>query len=79
MTPQDKIFKMSATKIDRVISLKCVLGLGVFRLPISLVMIERIYTLSYYHHQFGSMNYYPFLGLGHETMVCAICLYILIN
>ena len=33
-----------------------------------------IYTLSYYHHQIGSMNYYPFLGLGHETMVCAVCL-----
>ena len=30
-------------------------------LPISLVMIERIYTLSYYHHQIGSMNYYPLL------------------
>ena len=35
------------------------MGLGVFRLPISLVMIEIIYTLSYYHHQIGSMNYYP--------------------
>ena len=23
------------------------------------VMIERMYTLSYYHHQTGSMNYYP--------------------
>ena len=35
-------------------------GLYVFSLPISLVMIERIYiyTLSYYHHQIGSMNYY---------------------
>ena len=30
-----------------------------FSLPIPLVMIERIYTLSYYHHQIGSMNYYP--------------------
>ena len=27
------------------------MGLCVFHLPISLVMIERIYTLSYYHHQ----------------------------
>ena len=27
--------------------------------PISLVMIERIYTLSYYHHQIGSIIYYP--------------------
>ena len=32
-----------------------------FSLPFSLVMIERIYiyTLSYYHHQIGSMNNYP--------------------
>ena len=33
------------------------MGLHVFSLPISLVMIERIYTLSYHHHQVGSMNY----------------------
>ena len=33
--------------------------LCVFSLPISLVMIEIIYTLSYYHHQIGSMYYYP--------------------
>ena len=26
---------------------------------ISLAMTERIYSLSYYHHQIGSMNYYP--------------------
>ena len=35
------------------------MGMCVFSLPISLVMIEIIYTLSYYHHQIGSMNYYP--------------------
>ena len=35
------------------------MGLCGFSFPISLVMIERIYTLSYYHHQIGSMNYYP--------------------
>ena len=35
-------------------------GLCVFSLPISRVMIRRIYTLSYHHHhQIGSMNYYP--------------------
>ena len=34
-------------------------GLYVFSLSISVVMIERIYTLSYFHHQIGSMNYYP--------------------
>ena len=35
------------------------IGLSVFRLPISLVMVERIHALSYYHHQIGSVNYYP--------------------
>ena len=34
-------------------------GLCVFSLPISLVMIGRVYTLSYNHHQIGIMNYYP--------------------
>ena len=35
-------------------------GLYVFSLPISLYDDwENIYTLSYYHHQIGSMNYYP--------------------
>ena len=34
-------------------------GLCILNLPISLVMIERIYTLSYYHNQIGSVNYYP--------------------
>ena len=29
-----------------------------FQFTNSLVMIERIYTLSYYHHQIGNMNYY---------------------
>ena len=33
-------------------------GLCVFSLPISLVMIERIY-MSYHHHQIGGVNYYP--------------------
>ena len=33
---------------------------------------ENIYTLSYYHHQIGSMGYYS--GLDHETMACAVCL-----
>ena len=35
------------------------MGLCVFSVLISLVMIERIYTLSYYRHQIGSMIYYP--------------------
>ena len=39
------------------------MGLCVFNLPISLVMIERIYTLSYYHHQIGSMINYPLFAV----------------
>ena len=35
------------------------MGLCVFSLTIFLVMIEGIYTLSYYHHQIGSMNFNP--------------------
>ena len=35
------------------------MGLCVFSLPISLVMIGRIYNSSYYHNQIGSMNCYP--------------------
>ena len=35
------------------------MGLCVFSLPMSLMMTEKIYTLSYYHNQIGSMNYYP--------------------
>ena len=42
----------------RLLSIIQYMGLCVFSLPIPLVMIERIYTLSYYH-QIGSMNYYP--------------------
>ena len=39
---------------------------------------ENIFTLSYYHHQIGSMNYYC-LGLGHETMMSAVCLSIFLT
>ena len=46
------------------------MGLCVFSLSISPVMIEMIYTLSYYHHQIGSMNFTRCFGLGHETMRC---------
>ena len=48
------------------------MGLCVFSLPNSPVMIVRMCALSYYHHQIGSINHC--LGLGHETMVCAVCL-----
>ena len=34
-------------------------GLCVFSLPIPFMIVMNIYTLFYYHHQIGSMNYYP--------------------
>ena len=54
------------------------IGLCVFSLPISLMMIERIYTLSHYHHQIGSMIYYPLFRVRtwNNGMRC-IFLYIL--
>ena len=56
------------------------MGLCVFSLPISLVMIERIYTLSYYHHQIGSMNYYPlFRVMSWNNRMRSISLYILLD
>ena len=56
------------------------MGLCVFSLPISLVMIERIHTLSYYHRQIGSMNYYPLLRVRswNDGMRC-MSLYVLIS
>ena len=40
---------------------------------------ENIYTLSYYHHQIGSMNYYPlFRARSWNNGVCYMSLYILI-
>ena len=33
-----------------------------------------ICTSSCYHRQIGDMNHRPFLRLGHETMVCTVCL-----
>ena len=54
------------------------LGLCVFSLPISLVMIERIYIrcliIIIKSEVWTTIHC---LGLGHETMVCTVCLYIL--
>ena len=55
-------------------------GLCVFSLPIPLVMIERIYTLSYYHHQIRSMIYYPlFTVRSWNNGVCCMSFYILMK
>ena len=55
------------------------MALCVFSLPISLVMIGRIYTLSDYHHQIGSMNDYSLfrVRLWNNDMRCMF-LYIFI-
>ena len=57
-------------------------GLYVFSLPISVVMIERIYiyALSYYHHQIGYMNYYPLFRVwSWNNGVRCVSFYILIH
>ena len=45
------------------------MGWCVFSLPISLVMIEIIYTLSYQHHQIRSVNYYPLFRVRYALYV----------
>ena len=51
------------------------MGLCVFSSPISLLMIEIIYTfclIIIIKSEVWTITHY--LGLGHETMVCAVCL-----
>ena len=53
------------------------MGLCVFSLPISLVMMERMYILCFIIIiQSEVWTIVHCLGSGHETMVCAVCLYI---
>ena len=49
-------------------------GLCVFSLPTPLVMIERIYILCLIIIIKSEVYITHCLGLGHETMVCAVCL-----
>ena len=56
------------------------MGLCALSLTISLMMIKRIYTLSWYHHQSGSMNYHPlFRARSWNNGMCCMSLYILIT
>ena len=42
-------------------------------------MIERIHTLSYHHHQIGSMNFYPLFSVrSWNNGMCCMSLYILL-
>ena len=50
------------------------IGLCVFSLHNSLVMIVRMCTSSYHHHQIGSMNHWPLFRVRSWNMVCAVCL-----
>ena len=49
-------------------------GLCVFSLPISFVMIEIIYILCLIIIKSEIWTITHYLGLGHKTMVCALCL-----
>ena len=62
------------------------MGLCIFNLAISLVMIEMIYiylyiyTLSYYHHQIGSLNYYLLFRVrSWSNVMRCVSLYILLD
>ena len=55
-------------------------GLYVFSLPISAVMIERIYILCLIIIIKSEVWLLPIcLGLGHETIVCTVCLFIFLS
>ena len=65
------------SKIKHILSVinYTICGLCVFSLPISLMMIERIYRLCHIiiiKSEVWTITHC--LGLGHETMVCAVCL-----
>ena len=56
------------------------MGLCVFSLLFSLVMIERIYTLSYHHYKIGCMNCYPLFRVRlWNNGMCCMSLYILLT
>ena len=56
------------------------MGLCFLSLPIFLLMIESIYTLSYYLHRIGSMNYYPlFVVRSWNNGTCCMPRYVLIR
>ena len=44
--------------------------------PIPSWWLREYIALSYHHHQIGSITNIHCLGLGHETIVCAVCLFI---
>ena len=76
--------RLSILSIFSQLSIIQYVGLCVFSLPISFVMIARIYiyiyTLSYYHHQIWSMNYYPlFRARSWNNGMCCMSFYILTN
>ena len=43
----------------------------VFSLPIFFLFVCTSFC---YYHEIGNSNHWPFLGLGHEAFVCALCL-----
>ena len=71
-------FVERVSKIKHILSVLSVIqyvGLRVFSLPIPFVMIERIYMLCLIiiiKSEVRTITHY--VGLGHETMVCAVCL-----
>ena len=59
-------FVECVSKIEHILSVihYAIYGAVCFQFPIPLLMNERIHTLSYYHHQFRSMDYHPLLRIS---------------
>ena len=77
-----ELIKWVRLSIFSQLSIIQIMELCVFSLPISLVMSERIYTLSYHHHhhQIESRNYYQsFRVRSWKSGIRCVSLYILIH
>ena len=76
--PVRYIFVECVSKINHILSVIHYTIYGAVCWPTSLVMIERMCILSYYHHQIGSMNYCPWFRVRswNSSMRC-MSLYIL--
>ena len=79
-----RYFVECVSKIKHILSVIQYVGLCVFILPISLVMIEIIYIYIYILCPMIIIKSEVWtiihgLGLGHETMVCTVCLYIFLS
>ena len=78
---QDSFCLECVSKMKSILSIIFHAKYGALRIQLTLFFYddyENMCTLSYYHHQIGSITHLPLfrVRLGHETIVCAVCLLI---